>query len=100
MPIFGCTKEDNCRRNAYLRARERANREKERKKLENLNNPNQTSKLSKVENVDKDIVEQNVKSNPKKEKETSESERGIDDLEELSSSVSNPAFIEQMPEES
>nr|KAF7417277.1 hypothetical protein H0235_011808 [Vespula pensylvanica] len=73
----------------------------EKKKLENLNNPNQTSELSKVENIDKeDIVEQNDKLNPKEEKETSESERGIDDLEELSSSVRNQAFIEQMQEES
>ncbi|KAI4488017.1 hypothetical protein M0804_004865 [Polistes exclamans] len=32
MPIFGCTKEDNCRKNALLRARERANqRDKEPK---------------------------------------------------------------------
>ncbi|KAK2575508.1 hypothetical protein KPH14_011229 [Odynerus spinipes] len=36
MPIFGCTKENNCRRDAYLRAKERAQRDKERKRQEKL----------------------------------------------------------------
>lgn len=93
MPIFGCTKEDNCRKNALLRARERANqRDKERKKLNELNDSSNSgakvSQISTIENVRKDIIEPNqISFRQKGSKETSESEKSVDGLNKSLSDI-------------